>query len=310
RGFRRPEAGRRRRAARRGRRVVGGRPAGRGRGVQRSQRRPDALVSPLARVRGLLRRPGRRPAPDPAVVVHARAGPPLEADGGELRARPARARAARELGLPRIPVRHRVRHRAGPRQDPPRRLHEAPGHNRGLLQAVRRVSPRPDHPDILTVGCVLHSAISTASRSSNMESASGRVIETNGAALRIAEGGTGEPALVFLHYWGGSARTWQRVLHWLGEQVPWGAINQRGWGGSVATDGRYALADMADDVERVVRTLDLRRYVLVGHSMGGKVAQIVAKRQPPGLARLVLVAADADAGPRGPARRHAGLLWL
>src|SRR5262249_30126963 len=64
---------------------------------------------------------------------------------------PARARAARELGLPRIPVRHRVRHRAGPRQDPPRRLHEAPGHNRGLLQAVRRVSPRPDHPDILTV---------------------------------------------------------------------------------------------------------------------------------------------------------------
>ena len=115
-----------------------------------------------------------------------------------------------------------------------------------------------------------------------MESASSRVIATNGAALRIAEGGTGEPALVFLHY----------------------------WGGSVATDGRYALADMADDVESVVRTLDLRRYVLVGHSMGGKVAQIVAKRQPPGLAGLVLVAADADAGPRGPARRHAGLLWL
>src|SRR5215831_13461584 len=37
-----------------------------------------------------------------------------------------------------------------------------------------------------------------------MESASSRVIETNGAALRIAEGGTGEPALLFLHYWGGS----------------------------------------------------------------------------------------------------------
>ena len=37
-----------------------------------------------------------------------------------------------------------------------------------------------------------------------MESASSRVIATNGAALRIAEGGTGEPALVFLLYWGGS----------------------------------------------------------------------------------------------------------
>src|SRR5262249_46292371 len=47
-----------------------------------------------------------------------------------------------------------------------------------------------------------------------MESASSRVIATNGAALRIAEGGTGQPALVFLHYgikllaigWGQSIR--------------------------------------------------------------------------------------------------------
>src|SRR5262249_59736701 len=45
-------------------------------------------------------------------------------------------------------------------------------------------------------GLCLHSAISTASRSSNMESASGRVIETNGAALRIAERGTDLPTSV------------------------------------------------------------------------------------------------------------------
>jgi pimeloyl-ACP methyl ester carboxylesterase len=83
-----------------------------------------------------------------------------------------------------------------------------------------------------------------------MESASGRVIETNGAALRIAEGGTGEPALVFLHYWGGSARTWQRVLHRVSDQVHWVAINQRGWGGSVATDGRYDLADYSRKFRR------------------------------------------------------------
>jgi pimeloyl-ACP methyl ester carboxylesterase len=115
-------------------------------------------------------------------------------------------------------------------------------------------------------------------------------VETNGAAIRITEGGAGEPALVFLHYWGGSARTWQRVIDRLGGQVRWVAIDQRGWGGSVATDGRYDLAAMADDVESVVRALDLRRYVLVGHSMGGKVAQIVATRRPRGLAGLVLVA--------------------
>jgi pimeloyl-ACP methyl ester carboxylesterase len=61
------------------------------------------------------------------------------------------------------------------------------------------------------------------------------------------------------------------------------ALDQRGWGGSVATDGRYDLSAMADDAETVARTLGLTRYVLVGHSMGDKVAQIVATRRPDGL---------------------------
>src|SRR6516165_9303213 len=137
---------------------------------------------------------------------------------------------------------------------------------------------------------------------------SSRIIQTNGAAIRIAEGGAGEPALVFLHYWGGSARTWQRVIDRLGGQVRWIAIDQRGWGGSVATDGRYDLAAMADDVESAVRALDLRRYVLVGHSMGGKVAQIVATRRPRGLAGLVLVAPAPPTPMPVPEAQRAGML--
>jgi pimeloyl-ACP methyl ester carboxylesterase len=40
----------------------------------------------------------------------------------------------------------------------------------------------------------------------------------------------------------------------------------------------------------VIQELNLKRYVLVGHSMGGKVAQLMASRRPTGLAGLVLVA--------------------
>ena len=36
------------------------------------------------------------------------------------------------------------------------------------------------------------------------------IINTNGAAIRVGDSGSGEPALVFLHYWGGSAATDRR----------------------------------------------------------------------------------------------------
>jgi pimeloyl-ACP methyl ester carboxylesterase len=140
-----------------------------------------------------------------------------------------------------------------------------------------------------------------------------RVIDTNGAMIRVAESGVGEPALVFLHYWGGSARTWKRVVDRLGDRVHCLALNQRGWGGSIGTDGRFDLAAMADDVETVVGTLGLWRCVLVGHSMGGKVAEIVAGRRPKALAGLVFHRAsttNAYARIRAGARCHAGVLYL
>jgi pimeloyl-ACP methyl ester carboxylesterase len=119
---------------------------------------------------------------------------------------------------------------------------------------------------------------------------SDRVINTTGAAIRIEESGAGEPALIFLHYWGGSSRTWRIVIDRLGDHCRCIALDQRGWGASVATDGRYDLSVMADDVEAVAGQLGLRRYVLIGHSMGGKVAQMIAARRPKELVGLVLIA--------------------
>ena len=52
----------------------------------------------------------------------------------------------------------------------------------------------------------------------------------------------------------------------------------------------YRIADLAADAEGVIETLGLQRYVLVGHSMGGKFAQLIASRRPRGLEGLVLVA--------------------
>lgn len=123
-----------------------------------------------------------------------------------------------------------------------------------------------------------------------MKSDTSQTIQVEGAELRINEYDGHESALIFLHYWGGSKRTWRPLIEKLERGTRCVTIDQRGWGESRVSDGRFDLEVMAADVEAVVSNLGIQRYVLVGHSMGGKVAQIVAKRQPSGLVGLILVA--------------------
>ena len=113
---------------------------------------------------------------------------------------------------------------------------------------------------------------------------------SNTIRLHVEDLGAGAPALVFLHYWGGSSRTWRHVTQALAPAFRTIAVDQRGWGRSDKPVEGYTLADLADDAQRLIESLALDRYILVGHSMGGKVAQLMASRHPAGLAGLVLVA--------------------
>lgn len=115
-------------------------------------------------------------------------------------------------------------------------------------------------------------------------------IQTSGTTIHVRQQGDGDLALVFLHYWGGSSRTWDIVASELKSRYRIIATDHRGWGESGAPAHGYALADLADDAAEVIEALNVRRYVVVGHSMGGKVAQLLASRRPAGLLGLVLVA--------------------
>ncbi|WP_232316664.1 alpha/beta fold hydrolase [Candidatus Burkholderia verschuerenii] len=124
----------------------------------------------------------------------------------------------------------------------------------------------------------------------NMDTMDKLDIETNGTRIHVAQRGSGALALVFLHYYGGSSRTWDEVAKALPDRYRLVATDHRGWGDSDAPAHGYRIADLANDAEGVIDALDLKRYVLVGHSMGGKVAQLIASRRPTGLEGLVLVA--------------------
>ncbi|MFJ4525717.1 alpha/beta fold hydrolase [Streptomyces sp. NPDC088810] len=117
-----------------------------------------------------------------------------------------------------------------------------------------------------------------------------RMVPVVGGALEVRVGGRTGPALVFVHYWGGSADTWNDVIGHLSPGQATVRFDQRGWGTSRVLPGPYHLDQLADDLARVVEACVPGPFVLVGHSMGGKVSQLVAARRPAGLAGVVLVA--------------------
>lgn len=115
-------------------------------------------------------------------------------------------------------------------------------------------------------------------------------VQVAGGSLGVRSDGSAGPTLVFVHYWGGSADTWQEVVDRLPDGQSTVRFDQRGWGTSADLPGPYHLDRLTDDLLRVVEDVVKGPFVLVGHSMGGKVSLLAAARRPAGLAGLVLVA--------------------
>lgn len=107
--------------------------------------------------------------------------------------------------------------------------------------------------------------------------------------LHFTDVGTGEVALVFLHYFGGSSNSWSKVISELSYNFRCIAIDLPGFGNSLEIP-KLSIKECVSEVARVIKSLSLKRYVLVGHSMGGKIALSLASIQPFGLEALVLIA--------------------
>lgn len=100
----------------------------------------------------------------------------------------------------------------------------------------------------------------------------------------------GSTALVFLHYFGGSANTWLPIIDKLKDQYRCIAIDMLGFGKSTVPQKPSFVADNTIAVNEVLLHLKLPTFFLVGHSMGGKIALSVAASNPTGLKGLVLIA--------------------
>lgn len=114
--------------------------------------------------------------------------------------------------------------------------------------------------------------------------------------LFVRDGGSGHGApILFLHSLAGNGGQWALQLDHLRRHRRAVALDLRGHGDSdPADDSDYSIPAFAADVAAVADQLDLRHFVLAGHSLGAAVAIEYASRHPERVVGLLLVDPNGD----------------
>jgi N-formylmaleamate deformylase len=125
-------------------------------------------------------------------------------------------------------------------------------------------------------------------------------VRANGIRQHYLRYGDSGPPLVLVPGIVSPAALWDRAGRWLGRTHQCYLLDVRGRGLSEAGGHLdYGVDSCAADVAEFARALDLARPILMGHSMGARIALRAARRSPRQFAALLLL----DPPTSGPARR-------
>jgi len=104
------------------------------------------------------------------------------------------------------------------------------------------------------------------------------ICEANGIKIHYLRTGGAKPPLVLLHGLIGSGACWTLLARALEADYDVVMPDARGHGNSSTPPNGYRYEDYASDVVGLVQGLELAAPVLLGHSMGGMIAAVVASQ--------------------------------
>src|SRR5689334_16146708 len=104
--------------------------------------------------------------------------------------------------------------------------------------------------------------------------------KTNGINIHYIRTGGSKPPLVLLHGLISNGACWAPVARILAAEYDLIMPDARGHGKSSVPDFSYRYEDHANDVIGLIKELKLTQPILIGHSMGGLTAALVASRNP------------------------------
>ena len=107
--------------------------------------------------------------------------------------------------------------------------------------------------------------------------------------IYLTDTGGDNPALLFVHGIMMDHSVWAHQVAGFKDTHRVVCVDLRGFGASTTTSPETSFEDHRDDLLEIVDTLGLRDVTLVGWSMGGAIAQIMAARDESKIKRYVLV---------------------
>ena len=129
---------------------------------------------------------------------------------------------------------------------------------------------------ILSIAIVVPISITQAGEKAKK----GTIRADDGVSIVYEVRGKGDTALIFLHGWCGDREYWKHQADVFAKGYRVVTLDQAGHGASGKDRKQWTTASLADDVKAVARALELKRVILIGHSMGGPVSLLAAKRMP------------------------------
>jgi len=106
--------------------------------------------------------------------------------------------------------------------------------------------------------------------------------------IHYLSGGQGAPLLV-IHGGGDGARAWRKNMEELAESYTICVPDLPGFGSSQPMEGNYYIPELIEFVDGFAHKLELKRFHLMGHSLGGGIALSYALKFPHKIEKLVLI---------------------
>ena len=115
-----------------------------------------------------------------------------------------------------------------------------------------------------------------------------KTIKVKGLDIHYLVAGQGMP-LLLIHGYGGEAKKWLQNIAVLSGKYLVYAPDLPGCGTSQPLEGSYYIPELVEFMESFVESLGLKKFYLVGHSLGGGIALNYALKNPSRIIKLVLV---------------------